>query len=209
DEVSRFSRRHMKTAERIALSSDGISVADIHHAYYIVSGVARTRDLLRILVAEKPESAIIFCNTRDETAMVARYLQKQGLDAEPISSDLSQSERERVMKRTKDKNLRFLVATDVAARGIDISDLSHVINFSFPESPEVYVHRTGRTGRAGKSGVAISLVGPREIGAFYYLKLIYKIRPEEREFPSEREIRTRREAERFAKIGEEVPEDPG
>ena len=177
DEVTRFARRQMKTPERIALSEDGISVADIHHAYYIVSGIAKTRDLLRIIFSENPESAIIFCNMRDETAMVARYLQKQGLDAEPISSDLSQSDRERVMKRMKAKNLRFLVATDVAARGIDISDLSHVINFSFPETPEVYVHRTGRTGRAGKSGVALSLIGPRDLGSFYYLKLQFKIRP--------------------------------
>jgi superfamily II DNA/RNA helicase len=183
DEVSRFARRQMREPERIALSSDGISVAEIHHAYYIVSGIARTRDLLRVLIAEEPESAIIFCNTRDETAMVARFLQRQGLDAEPISSDLTQKDRERVMARTKAKNLRFLVATDVAARGIDISDLSHVINFTFPESAEVYVHRTGRTGRAGKAGTALSLIGPRELGSFYYLKVMYKIQPEERELP--------------------------
>jgi ATP-dependent RNA helicase DeaD len=183
DEVTRFARRHMREAERISLSSDGVGVAEIHHAYYIVSGVARTRDLLKILIAENPESAIIFCNTRDETAMVARFLQRQGLDAEPISSDLTQKDRERVMGRTKAKNLRFLVATDVAARGIDISDLSHVINFTFPESAEVYVHRTGRTGRAGKTGTALSLIGPRELGSFYYLKVMYKITPEERDLP--------------------------
>ena len=108
---------------------------------------------------------------RDETTMVAKFLQKQGLDAEPLSSDLSQSDRERVMGRMKAKNLRFLCATDVAARGIDISNLSHVINYSVPESPEVYVHRTGRTGRAGKKGTALSLVGPRELGNFRYVRL--------------------------------------
>ena len=103
--------------------------------------------------------------------MVAKFLQKQGLDAEPLSSDLSQADRERVMGRMKAKNLRFLCATDVAARGIDISNLSHVINYSVPESPEVYVHRTGRTGRAGKKGTALSLVGPRELGNFRYVRL--------------------------------------
>src|SRR6185295_4824246 len=93
--------------------------------------------------------------------------------------------RERVMNRMKAKNLRFLCATDVAARGIDISNLSHVINYSVPESPEVYVHRTGRTGRAGKKGTAISLVGPRELGNFRYVRLTFKIKPEERVLPKD------------------------
>ena len=185
DEVTRYSRRHMRSPEQISLSRDSISVTDIHHAYYIVSGIARSRDLLKILFAEEPESAIIFCNTRDETTMVARFLTKQGLDAEPLSSDLSQSDRERVMGRMKAHSLRFLCATDVAARGIDISNLSHVINYSVPESPEIYVHRTGRTGRAGKKGTALSLVGPRELGNFRYVRLQFGIKPEERLLPKD------------------------
>jgi len=185
DEVSRYARRHMVTPEQISLSRDQISVSDIHHAYYIVSGIARSRDLLKILYAEEPESAIIFCNMRDETTMVAKFLQKQGLDAEPLSSDLSQADRERVMGRMKAKTLRYLCATDVAARGIDISNLSHVINYSVPESPEVYVHRTGRTGRAGKKGTALSMVGPRELGNFRYVRLQFGIKPEERLLPKD------------------------
>ena len=207
DEVARYARRQMKEPERIALSMDGISVSDIHHAYYIVSGVARTRDLLKILISEKPESAIIFCNTRDETAMVARFLQRQGLDAEPISSDLTQKDRERVMGRMKAKNLHYLVATDVAARGIDISDLSHVINFTFPESAEVYVHRTGRTGRAGKKGTALSLIGPRELGSFYFLKVMYKIQPEERDLPKAEILEGVLKAT-HAHVGAPPPPDP-
>jgi ATP-dependent RNA helicase DeaD len=183
DEVKRYSKRHMKAPETVALSSGNISVGDITHGYYIVSGIARPRDLLRVLVREEPESAIIFCNTRDETGTVARFLQRQGIDAEPLSSDLSQADRERVMKRMRDKNLRFLVATDVAARGIDITELSHVINYSFPDSPEVYVHRTGRTGRAGKKGTALSMIGPRELSSFWYLRVLYKIKPEQRDLP--------------------------
>ncbi|MBK7534571.1 MAG: DEAD/DEAH box helicase [Myxococcales bacterium] len=185
DEVHRYSRRHMRSPEQIKLSSGNISVEEIHHAYYVVSGIGRARDLLKLLFSEEPESAIIFCNMRDETTAVAKFLQRQGLDAEALSSDLSQSDRERVMGRMKAHNLRFLVATDVAARGIDISNLSHVINYSFPESPEVYVHRTGRTGRAGKRGVALSLVGPRDLGPFWLLKLTYKLKPEERDLPPE------------------------
>jgi ATP-dependent RNA helicase DeaD len=185
DEVLRYSRRHMRAPENMSLSRDSISVSDIHHAYYIVSGIARSRDLLKILFAENPDSAIIFCNTRDETGMVARFLQKQGLDAEPLSSDLSQSDRERVMGRMKAHQLRFLCATDVAARGIDISKLSHVINYTVPEDPAVYVHRTGRTGRAGRKGTALSLVGPRELGQFRYVRLTYDIKPEERVLPKD------------------------
>src|SRR5499427_826446 len=185
DEVLRYARRHMRSPEQISLSRDGISVNEIHHAYYIVSGIARSRDLLKIIFAENPESAIIFCNMRDETTMVAKFLQKQGLDAEPLSSDLSQSDRERVMNRMKQHSLRFLCATDVAARGIDISNLSHVINYSVPEAPEIYVHRTGRTGRAGKKGTALSLVGPRELGNFRYVRLQFGIKPEERLLPKD------------------------
>jgi superfamily II DNA/RNA helicase len=99
------------------------------------------------------------------------------------------------MKRMRDKNLRFLVATDVAARGIDITELSHVINYSFPDSAEVYVHRTGRTGRAGKKGTALSLIGPRELSSFWYLRVLYKIKPEQRDLPPDVDPRRRAEDE--------------
>ncbi len=194
EDVERISRRHMKEPEKIQLSADFVGVADITHSYYMVSGMGRTRDLVRVLELERPDSAVIFCNTRDDTTLVSEHLRKNGHDAEAISSDLTQKDRERVMARMKAKNLKYLVATDIAARGIDISDLSHVINYTFPESAEVYVHRTGRTGRAGKKGAAISLISPRELGNFYMLKLTYKIKPEERTLPTEAEVLTRREA---------------
>src|SRR4051812_22839347 len=207
DEVTRYSRRHMVAPEQISLSRDSISVTDIHHAYYIVSGIARGRDLLKIIYSEEPESAIIFCNMRDETTAVAKYLQKQGLDAEPLSSDLSQADRERVMGRMKAKSLRFLCATDVAARGIDISNLTHVINYSVPESPEVYVHRTGRTGRAGKKGTALSMVGPRELGNFRFIRLQFGIKPEERVLPKD-DIFIGTPAASLPPIGRQQPPDP-
>jgi ATP-dependent RNA helicase DeaD len=140
---------------------------------------------------------------------VAAFLRQHGHDAEAISSDLAQSDRERVLGRMRAGGIKFLVATDVAARGIDIEALSHVFNYTFPESPEVYVHRTGRTGRAGKNGTAVSLIGPTEVGSFYYLKLLYKIKPEERALPSETEIRSRREGERVAVLRAALSADPG
>ena len=113
------------------------------------------------------------------------------------------------MGRMRAGGIKFLVATDVAARGIDIEDLSHVFNYTFPEAPEIYIHRTGRTGRAGRKGTAISLIGPTEVGSFYYLKLLYKIKPEERSLPSEAEIRSHREGERVQVLRRALEGDPG
>jgi ATP-dependent RNA helicase DeaD len=207
--IQRLSRRFLKNPEFLKLSGDYVGVHEIKHLYYSIPGVQRETELLRILTFEDPKSAIIFCNTREETGRVAEFLRRHGHDAEAISSDLAQSDRERVLGRMRAGGIKYLVATDVAARGIDIEALSHVFNYTFPESPEVYVHRTGRTGRAGKAGTAVSLIGPTEVGSFYYLKLLYKIRPEERALPSETEIRSRREGERVAVLRAALANDPG
>jgi len=207
--IQRLSRRFMRDPETLKLSGDFVGVHEIRHTYYSIPGGQREAELLRVLAFENPERALIFCNTRDDTARVAEYLRRNGHNADAISSDLSQSEREDVMQRMRAGSIRFLAATDVAARGIDIENLPCVINYTFPESPEVYIHRTGRTGRAGRSGHAISLIGPTEVGSFYYLKLLYKIRPEERSLPSEVEVRSRREGERLAQLRALLPGDPG
>jgi ATP-dependent RNA helicase DeaD len=112
------------------------------------------------------------------------------------------------MEATRERKLRYLVATDVAARGIDISHLTHVINYTFPESAAVYVHRTGRTGRAGRTGCAISLVGPEELGRLYYLRLEYKISPVERSLPTTGELKTRAEIDRVALLATAYVDPP-
>ncbi len=196
--VHRHAEKHMNDPVMVSLSSDAVGAEQISHFVYMVSGQGRANDLIQVLETENPESAIIFCNLRSETEQVASSLQQAGFDADWLNGDLPQGEREKVMRRTKEGRLRFLVATDVAARGIDISHLTHVINYSFPESTAVYVHRTGRTGRAGRTGCAISLVGPQELGRLYYLRLEYKIFPVERTLPSAGELRTRAEADRIA-----------
>jgi ATP-dependent RNA helicase DeaD len=207
--IQRLSRRYLKNPEFLKLSADYIGVYDIKHLYYSIPAIQREHELLQILAFEEPVSAIIFCNTREETGRVAEFLRQHGHDAEAISSDLSQSDRERVLGRMRAGGIKFLVATDVAARGIDIENLSHVFNYTFPESPEVYIHRTGRTGRAGRKGTAVSLIGPTEVGSFYYLKLLYKIKPEERALPSEAEIRSHREGERVLVLRRALGADPG
>jgi ATP-dependent RNA helicase DeaD len=207
--IQRLARRYMREPELVTLSADFVGVHEIRHTYYSIPGGQREAELSRVLAFENPDRALIFCNTREETGRVAEHLRRQGLDAEAISSDLSQSDREKVMTRMRAGNIRFLVATDVAARGIDLENLPCVINYTFPESPEAYIHRTGRTGRAGRSGHAISLIGPTEVGSFYYLKLLYKIRPEERALPSEAELRSKHEGESVLRLRSLLPADVG
>jgi len=194
-DVDRLARSHLPNPEFITLSSDAVGALQISHLVYLLQGGDKRQELVRILEIENPESAIIFCNTKDETQRVAEALQNRGYDAEWLNGDLEQRERERIMTRTREGKLRFLVATDVAARGIDVSHLTHVINADFPESAEQYVHRTGRTGRAGRTGTAISIIGPKDIGNLYILRLTYKIRPLERQLPSAGELKTRQETD--------------
>ncbi len=193
-DIERLANKHLKDPEFITLSSDQIGALQINHFVYFVSGDKRAA-LVRVIETENPESAIVFCNTKDETERLAELLKSKGYDADWLNGDLEQKERERVMSATREGRLRFLVATDVAARGIDISHLTHVINADLPESSENYVHRTGRTGRAGRTGTAISLVAPKDIGALYLLKLTYGIKPIERQLPSETELQTRAETD--------------
>jgi ATP-dependent RNA helicase DeaD len=202
--VLRIADTRLKNPEFITLSGDQVGALEIEHYVYLSRG-DKLQEILRILKAEDPDSAIVFCNTRDDTQRVAHELQRAGYAADWLNADLSQNEREAVMLATRERRLRFLVCTDVAARGIDISHLTHVINFDFPEATEQYVHRTGRTGRAGRMGTAISLVSPSSIGNLYYLRLEYKIHPTERQLPTEQELRTRAETETLLALAEQLP----
>jgi ATP-dependent RNA helicase DeaD len=193
-DVVRIAESRLEKPLFITLSGDHIGALEIQHFVYLSRG-SKQDELLKVLEIENPDSAIVFCNTRDETKRVAALLQGQGFAADWLNADLPQNERETVMAHTRDGKLRFLVCTDVAARGIDISHLTHVINYDFPDAAEQYVHRTGRTGRAGRGGRAISLVKPSEIGSLYFLRIKYKIRPIEKQLPSVTELKTRAETD--------------
>lgn len=193
-DIRRMAETRCREPEFITLSGDHIGALEIVHYVYLTRG-DKLGELINIIEIESPESAVVFCNTRDETKRVAAALSQQGYAAEWLNADLPQNEREKVMERTRRSELRFLVATDVAARGIDISHLTHVINYDFPESSEAYVHRTGRTGRAGRTGTAISLVAPSDVGNLYFVRLTYKIHPIEKQLPSARELKTRQETD--------------
>jgi ATP-dependent RNA helicase DeaD len=160
--VMRLAGEFLHQPELLSLSRDHVHVTDVEHVYYVVPRMDKDRSLVRIIEVENPPSALIFCNTKVRVGYVMSVLQRFGYDADELSSDLSQKAREKIMARMRQGALRFLVATDVAARGIDLPDLSHVIIYEPPEEMELYIHRAGRTGRAGGGGVAISLVDVME-----------------------------------------------
>ncbi|MCB2200926.1 DEAD/DEAH box helicase [bacterium] len=173
----------------LSLSSDNILVVETEHRYTIVPESDRDRALVRLIEIENPTSALIFCNTKDKVHYVATVLKRFGYDAAELSADVSQAEREKVMERAKQGTLRFLVATDVAERGIDIHELSHVIQFELPDDPETYVHRAGRTGRAGASGVVITLLTQLEMRQLKSLAKRFKVTMIEKPLPSEEQLR--------------------
>ncbi|WNG60646.1 DEAD/DEAH box helicase [Archangium gephyra] len=203
-DIQNLIARYTTNAETLLLSGDVFTVEHIHHIRYDVSdALPKPRNLIYVLEAEEPPNAIIFCNTRDDTALVTAVLNRNGFDADLLNGDLPQKERERVMGKVKRGEVAFMVATDIAARGIDISGLEYVINYSLPEDPAVYLHRVGRTGRIGNKGTAINLFSGRELATYTTLEKKYGIKFEKREMPApeeamrlwaERHVREIREA---------------
>jgi ATP-dependent RNA helicase DeaD len=209
ERVRSLARTFLHEPEFISLTEGGVRSPDeIEHYHYVVPAQNKERLLLRIIEYEDPDSAIIFCNTRDDVRFLTAYLRRHMLDADMIQGDMSQAAREQVMRAIKSGELRFLVATDVAARGIDISDLSHVISYTAPDSPEVYLHRTGRTGRAGKTGTAISLVSGLDIGNFRSLQKVNRMVIPERHTPDEGEVVDRLARRAQVKIEHDLRELP-
>jgi ATP-dependent RNA helicase DeaD len=186
--IESMSKTYLRNPERLMLSQDSIYVAEVQHLYYIVSRMDKAAVLNQLIEFEAPLSSMIFCNTRAETRTVFSYLAMRGLPVAMISSDLPQKKREQVMRRFKSKHLKHLVATDVAARGIDIEDLSHVFIYSAPNSPDQYIHRAGRTGRIGKTGKAISLVSGFDLMNFNRLVRANNLQAYECDLPSDEEV---------------------
>ena len=186
--VRRLAGEFMQRPDFLSLSRDHVHVTDVQHVYYVVPGMDKDRSLVRIIEVEMPPSALIFCNTRAAVSYVTAVLQRFGYDADELSSDLSQEAREKIMARMRKGMLRFLVATDVASRGIDLPDLSHVFLYDPPDEPEQYIHRAGRTGRAGGGGVAISLVDVLEKMALDRVAKRYGIDMQEWPLPSDKDV---------------------
>jgi ATP-dependent RNA helicase DeaD len=186
--VIRLSQQFLTSPDFLSLSSDHVHVQDTGHIYYLIPGMDKERSLVRIIEMETPHQAIVFCNTKARVNYVSAILQRYGFNADQISSDLSQGARDKVIKRVRDGKLRFLVATDVAARGIDIPNLSHVIQYEPPDDVEAYIHRAGRTGRAGASGTAIMLVSINEKSQLNRIAAHYDIEFEKRPLPTDEDV---------------------
>ncbi len=189
-DIEQIIRQYLTTPETILLSGDEYTVENIHNVMYpSVDSYPKPRNLLYMIEIEEPQAAIVFCNTRTDTSLVTAVLNRNGYDAELLNGELPQKERERVMAKVKRGEVRFMVATDIAARGIDISDLSHVINYSLPEDPAIFLHRVGRTGRIGKKGTSLSLVSGGDIHTLTALQKKYGIAFEEKKLPTPEEAR--------------------
>lgn len=187
--VLRLAQQFLTEPEYLSLSRDRVHVAEAEHVLYADPGMKKDRALVRLIEMENPAAAIVFCNTRRTVDYVNIVLQRFGYDADRLSSDLSQAEREKVLRRVREGKLRLLVATDVAARGIDIPELSHVFQYEPPDDTESYIHRAGRTARAGASGVAISLTASfDERMQMERIAKRYSIPLEERKLPTDDEV---------------------
>jgi ATP-dependent RNA helicase DeaD len=161
--VVSITRKYMKKPVEISVARTNVGAENIKHVNYMVQAKDRYEVLKRIADMNPNIYGIVFCRTRRETKEIANKLMHDGYNADAIHGDLSQSQRDEVMGKFRRRSLQVLVATDVAARGLDVNDLTHIINYNLPDDPEVYIHRSGRTGRAGKSGISIAIIHTRDI----------------------------------------------
>lgn len=171
-EIRQVSKRYMKRPFEITIGKMNAGAANIDHQYFVTSQVNRYETLKRIIDFNPGLYGIIFTRTKADAQDITESLIREGYDIEALHGDLTQAQRDKVMARFRERNLQLLIATDVAARGIDVQGISHIINYELPDDMEVYTHRSGRTGRAGKSGISISIITAREV---YRLRQIEKM----------------------------------
>ncbi len=211
-DIKKISKTYMSDPLEISVTQENTSAKNVKHIYYTINPRQRYKALKRLVDFHPEVYGIIFCRTKRETQEVAIKLGSDGYNSDAIHGDLSQAQRDQVMGRFRSGQIKLLVATDVAARGIDVSDLTHVINFNLPDSLETYVHRSGRTGRANKSGDSLILVGDKEAYRIRHLERLLDAKIERGSIPSEAEVSKRRifaEVEKIEKIVVADPSDLG
>jgi ATP-dependent RNA helicase DeaD len=190
--VEQLIKRYTSTPFWVRLETRAEAAPDIDQCYFEVGHGSRVGALCRVLEATDLKFGIIFCSTKNAVDGVTEHLVAEGYQADRLHGDMSQAMRERVMQRFRDRKLQFLVATDVAARGIDVDDIEVVLNYDLPRDPEDYIHRIGRTGRAGRSGRAISFVTPREMFALDRIFRLTKIKIRRERMPTPAEAAQKR-----------------
>ena len=187
-EISRIGKNYMTDPLEISVGKKNTASTNIEHEYYAVKPRNRYLALKRIVDINPNVYGIVFCRTRMETKEVAEQLIQDGYSADALHGDLSQQQRDYVMSRFRNKQLQILVATDVAARGLDVNELTHVINYNLPDDSEVYVHRSGRTGRAGNKGISVAIITPSESGKIRQIERIIKLKFEKKQVPNGTEV---------------------
>ncbi|MGM9822120.1 MAG: DEAD/DEAH box helicase [Muribaculaceae bacterium] len=187
-EIEKIAKRYMHDPVEIVVGSRNEGAENVKHIYYMVNARDKYLALKRVVDNSPDIYAIVFCRTRRDTQEIAENLIRDGYNAEALHGDLSQQQRDIVMKKFRDRVTRILVATDVAARGLDVDNLTHVINYGLPEDTAVYTHRSGRTGRAGKSGVSVAIIHSREKGKLREIERIIGKKFERREVPTPEHI---------------------
>jgi len=199
-EIGRMANKYMHSPQSVIIKSKHLTVDTIEHRYCLVNRKEKLAALTRIFEVENITSALIFTRTRIGTSDLVNELIGRGFPAEALNGDLSQQTREQVLNRFRRNQITVLVATDVAARGLDIDDISHVFNYDLPEDPELYVHRVGRTGRAGKTGIAISLLTTKEQWRLHRIEGFTKQTITRIQIPTTDEIEEHREAQLLDKL---------
>lgn len=199
-EIRRLADRYMHDPTFCAIQGEQRTVATVEQRYYLVNEADKLAALTRLFEVEPTSSALIFARTRASTVTLANALASRGFPAEALNGDMSQDARERVLHRFRNQIIKVLVGTDVAARGLDIDDISHVFNYDLPRDPEVYVHRIGRTGRAGRTGTAISLLTPKERGRLRRIEGYTKQKITASVLPSVADIEAHRNAQLVEKM---------
>ena len=198
--IRRLAEKYMHSPQSVSIESEQLTVAATEQRYYLVNEKDKLAVLTRLFEMEDIRSALIFTRTRARTGDLVNELNLRGYPAEALSGDLSQEARERTMARFRAGQMKVLVATDVAARGLDVDDISHVFNFDLPDDAEVYVHRIGRTGRAGKTGIAISLARPAEKQHLRNIERFTRQEIQQVEIPSVEDILAKRQDALIEKI---------
>lgn len=203
-EIRRIAKKYMKEPENVHIDTSDLIVSKIKQVFYEVREEDKIKALTRLLDVEAPSLTLVFCHTKRDVDDVAGKLQQMGYSAGAIHGDFTQSHRDEMMGKFRKGEIDILVATDVAARGLDIPDVSHVINYSIPQDPDGYIHRIGRTGRAGKSGIAITFVSPREYRQLRLIEQSAMTTIKKAKLPTKEEVKRVREEEVIAEIGDEI-----
>tara|TARA_R110002050_G_scaffold10473_8_gene35920 strand:+ start:5417 stop:7276 length:1860 start_codon:yes stop_codon:yes gene_type:complete len=187
-EVATIAKKFMKNPQEITVGTKNESTSNVSHEYYLVNARDRYQALKRLSDANPDIFSVIFCRTKRDTQKVAENLIEDGYSAGALHGDLSQNQRDLVMKSFRNQQIQMLVATDVAARGIDVDDITHVINYQLPDEPEIYTHRSGRTGRAGKTGISMVIVSKSEVRKIRGIERIINKKFEKKEIPDGADI---------------------